>query len=141
MRGLSSLLTQLHLQLLQSIQSLLLWLLLRGGVWPFCTWPFLHFSIRSRLSPPSSSVSVSSLSLRSSSTMSCQVKCQTRKAKQPSNVHSCWFRGESVVGRMEGKLKAAVHTLPGRNLMTMRKMSPAQKMCRACSRNISPLKK
>lgn len=53
-----------------SNQSLFLWLLLRG-VWPFCMWPFLDFSMTSS---PSSSDSVSSLSLRSSWTMSCQEK-------------------------------------------------------------------
>lgn len=68
--GPTSLFTQPHLQLSQSNQSFLLWLLLRT-VWPFCTWPFLDFSL---CSSPSSSDSVSSLSLRSSSTMCCQVK-------------------------------------------------------------------
>lgn len=54
----------------KSNQSLFLWLLFRG-VWPFCMWPFWDFSLASS---PSSSDSVSSLSLRSSWTMSCQDK-------------------------------------------------------------------
>lgn len=114
------------LRLLQSNQSFLLWLLLRG-TWPFHMWPFFDFSLRSGSSPSASSDSVSSLSLRSSWTMSCGGKFKTCQ-----NVR--WSSGGL-------KVKVAIHTLPGRNLMTMRKMSPAQKICRACSTNISPLKK
>lgn len=70
-------------------QSLFLRLLLRG-VWPFCMWPFLDFSLTSS---PSSSDSVSSLSLRSSWTMSCRGK----KKKKESLHRDCFH------SRVEGK--------------------------------------
>lgn len=46
-----------------------------------------------------------------------------------------WKHGGGETG------KETVPTLPGRNLMTMRTMSAAQKMCRSCRVHISPLKK
>lgn len=62
-------------QVMKCNQSLFLWLLFRGA-WPFCMWPFWDFSLASS---PSSSDSVSSLSLRSSWTMSCQGKKKKKK--------------------------------------------------------------
>lgn len=73
-------LSLLDVQTSQSNQSLLLWLLLRT-VWPFCTCPFLDFSLRSQ-SPSSSSDSVSSLSLLSSSTMSWWAKNKNHKKQK-----------------------------------------------------------
>lgn len=49
-------------------------------------------------------------------------------------------RNKCVCMRGSG-LRVALRTLPGRNLTTMRKMSPAQKMCSVWSTSISPLKK
>lgn len=71
------------------------WLLLKG-VWPFCMWPFLDFSLSSS---PSSSDSVSSLSLRSSWTMS----CQQRKQKKQDLHRDCSQGRDSGV---EGNLKS-----------------------------------
>lgn len=59
----------------QSNQFLFRWLLFKG-VWPLCMWPFLDFSLSSS---PSSLDSVSSLSLRSSWTMSCQEEGEEEK--------------------------------------------------------------
>lgn len=77
------------LRLLQSNQSNFLWLLLRG-TWPFHMWPFFDFFLRSGSSPSASSDSVSSLSLRSSWTMSYRGKFKTCQ-----NVCRWWFKGES----------------------------------------------